>query len=65
MKLVENADFYFNEQGLMTLTAKYLKETGRCCGNGCRHCPFSYINVKDEARRQALIIQQKQNDERI
>jgi len=42
-KLVEGIDFYF-ENGLMVLTAKFLKDRGYCCGNICRHCPYS----KDE-----------------
>ena len=28
---------------------------GRCCGNGCRHCPFGHVGVADERRRTALI----------
>lgn len=39
-KLLEGEDFYFNEEGYMVLTAKYLYERGYCCGNGCRHCPW-------------------------
>lgn len=27
------------------------KARGRCCGSGCRHCPFDHINVKDKAKR--------------
>ncbi|HVE58063.1 MAG TPA: DUF5522 domain-containing protein [Pyrinomonadaceae bacterium] len=38
-KLIEGIDFYF-ENGLMVLTALYLKKRGYCCGNGCRHCPY-------------------------
>lgn len=38
-KLVEGVDYYF-EDGLMVLTAHFLKNRGYCCGNGCRHCPF-------------------------
>lgn len=38
-KFVEGEDFYF-ENGLMVLTAAYLKKRGYCCGNGCRHCPY-------------------------
>jgi 23S rRNA (cytidine1920-2'-O)/16S rRNA (cytidine1409-2'-O)-methyltransferase len=38
--LAEGQDFYF-ENGLMVLTAKYLKDRGYCCGNLCRHCPYS------------------------
>lgn len=39
-KLIEGIDFYF-ENGLMVLTAHFLKRRGYCCGNGCRHCPYS------------------------
>jgi primosomal protein N' len=38
-KLVENVDYYF-ENGLMVLTAHFLKKRGYCCQNGCRHCPY-------------------------
>ncbi len=38
-KLIENIDYYF-DQGLMVLTAHFLKNRGYCCGNGCRHCPY-------------------------
>jgi len=39
-KLVEGVDFYF-ENGLMVLTEHFLKKRGYCCGNGCRHCPYT------------------------
>lgn len=26
--------------GLFVMTARYLWERGRCCTQGCRHCPF-------------------------
>jgi hypothetical protein len=26
--------------GLFVITAKTHADRGRCCGNGCRHCPF-------------------------
>lgn len=41
----EQIDFYFNENGLMVLTEKFLLERGYCCGNGCLHCPYDHINV--------------------
>ena len=47
-KLVEGVDFYF-ENGLMVLTAHFLKNRGYCCGNGCRHCPY----LGDDARGQS------------
>jgi hypothetical protein len=27
--------------GLFVLTAQFLAERGWCCGNGCRHCPYT------------------------
>lgn len=44
-RLIEGEDFYFNEDGLMVLTAKYHLDRGFCCGNGCFHCPYGHINV--------------------
>ena len=38
--LAEGRDFYF-ENGLMVLTAEYLRRRGYCCGNICRHCPYT------------------------
>jgi hypothetical protein len=52
MALKEGIDFYFNEQGLMVLTEKYHLERGRCCGNGCRHCPYNYERVPSPRREE-------------
>lgn len=35
----EGVDYYF-ENGLMVLTAAFLRKRGYCCGSGCRHCPY-------------------------
>jgi hypothetical protein len=59
-ELTEGLDFYYNEQGLMVLTAKYHLERGYCCSNGCKHCPFNYERVS-EPHRSILIAQQKAN----
>lgn len=40
--LVENIDYYFNEDGLMVLTELYLKKRGYCCENNCKHCPYGF-----------------------
>jgi hypothetical protein len=61
-ELIEGVDFYYNGQGLMVLTEKYLLERGYCCGNGCRHCPFSYERVS-EPRRSQLLAQRNTNGE--
>lgn len=39
------------ETGLHVLTAGYLAERGRCCGNGCRHCPYVRDAGGDQSRR--------------
>jgi hypothetical protein len=49
-KLVEGEDFYYNENDFIVLTEQYHLQRGYCCGNGCRHCPFNYINVPEPSR---------------
>jgi hypothetical protein len=34
-------DDYYMEEGRYVFTASYHIQRGRCCGNGCRHCPYS------------------------
>lgn len=41
MDLTEGTDYYINEEGLYVFTAQYLLKRGYCCGNGCKHCPFT------------------------
>ncbi len=53
-RLVEGEDFYYNEEGYMVLTEKFHLGKGFCCGNGCRHCPYNYVNVP-EPKRSALL----------
>ncbi len=53
-ELIEGEDFYFDENGYMVLTESYLLNRGTCCGNGCRHCPYNYINVPQSARSMLL-----------
>jgi len=52
--LIEGEDYYYNSEGLMVLTAKYLTDRGYCCGNGCKHCPYDFINVAEPKRRELL-----------
>jgi hypothetical protein len=42
----------------MVLTEKYHLERGFCCGNGCRHCPYNYENVRD-AEKKAILRKRK------
>jgi len=39
---IEKGDYYFNQQGLLVMTKKYLLRRGYCCENGCKHCPYGF-----------------------
>ena len=34
------------ESGYKVFTKNFLEKKGKCCGNKCRHCPYSWVNVK-------------------
>ena len=38
-KLIEGIH-YTNENGRVVFTALFLIQQGKCCGNGCRNCPY-------------------------
>ena len=61
LKLTEGEDFYYNEQGWLVMTTSYHLERGFCCGNGCLHCPYEYVNVP-EPRRTELLDKRKDQD---
>ena len=63
-QLVEGADFYYNSEGFVVLTEKYHREKGICCGNGCLHCPFDYVNVP-KPRRSQLILLKAERDAQV
>jgi len=58
--LTEWIDFYYNDDGYMVFTEKYLLNRGFCCGNGCRHCPFNYENVLEPKRTELLLNKKKE-----
>lgn len=37
--MTEGKDYYI-EDGKLIFTEYYLKKRGKCCNNGCRHCPY-------------------------
>ncbi len=39
-EILEGRDFYW-ENGLIVMTAEFLKRRGYCCDSGCRHCPYT------------------------
>ena len=38
-------DFYY-ENGLRVMTESFHERRGFCCGNGCRHCPYTPAHKK-------------------
>ena len=43
-KLVKGEDFYYNVDGKMVLTKKYLLDRGFCCNCKCVNCPYVEMN---------------------
>jgi hypothetical protein len=58
----EGEEFYYNAGGLIVLTEKFHLERGHCCGNGCKHCPYDYVNVPDPRRSQLRTQRQNGRD---
>ena len=45
-----NATYIDPKSGYQVLTSETLRKRGRCCGCGCRHCPYNHANVAMEKR---------------
>jgi len=45
--IFEEGVAYYFEDGLMILTANFLRERGHCCNNGCRNCPYPKEQTKE------------------
>lgn len=50
----QDADYYFNEDGLMVFTEAYHRKRGYCCKNGCKHCPWKYGKKKNDGNNNEL-----------
>ncbi len=62
IKLIQGIHFYVNENGFFVFTAKYLKERGYCCKNGCLHCPYGF-KKNDSLLKQIKAKTDKSKDE--
>ncbi len=58
----EGIHFYYNENGYVVLTAKYLLQRGFCCGNGCLHCPYNYKMVAEPYK--SKLIEKRKNEKK-
>jgi hypothetical protein len=41
--LIEGEDYYLSENGYIIFTEKYHLKRGKCCQNGCKHCPYGFV----------------------
>lgn len=46
----------------MVFTEKYHLDRGYCCGNGCKHCPFSYEKVPEP--KKSILLEKRRNEEK-
>jgi hypothetical protein len=53
-QLTEGIDYYILPDGRLVFTEAYHLKRGVCCGNGCLHCPYQYINVSEPRRSELL-----------
>jgi hypothetical protein len=60
--LIEGIDFYYDENGYFVFTEKYHLEKGYCCGNGCKHCPYDFINVPEPKRSELLLLKRNEKN---
>ena len=45
-------DFYYDKNGRMVMTEEYHKKRGKCCGNGCLHCPYEPLHERGNSNLQ-------------
>lgn len=48
----ERGDTFYTDpvSGFLVFTEVAHKKRGKCCGSGCRHCPYNHVNVCDEQK---------------
>jgi len=44
LKPKHHPDHFYWENGKMVMTEKYHLARGKCCGSGCKHCPWRKKN---------------------
>lgn len=54
-------DYYFLPDGRLVFSESYHLKRGYCCGSGCRHCPFDFVNVP-EPKRSVLLAEKNKNE---
>jgi hypothetical protein len=63
MELKEGEDYYIDDRGLLVFTARYLLQRGSCCGSGCLHCPYDYVNIAEPLRSKLLSLRKNEKED--
>jgi len=50
----DDKELYYLEQGKVVFTPEYHMARGYCCGNKCRHCPFTPKYIKGNTKLESL-----------
>jgi hypothetical protein len=56
-KKTPEPDFYKDEFGNIVMTESFHIKRGKCCGSGCKHCPYEPLyergntNLKESLRK--------------
>jgi len=47
--MIEEEDFYIDENGNYVFRESFHLKRGYCCKNGCKHCPYNFKqkSIKD------------------
>lgn len=45
-ELDKEPPYYIDENGNTVFTSYYLRKQGKCCGNGCKNCPYEPKHIK-------------------
>jgi len=61
-KLIKDVDYYI-ENGLFIMTEHFHQKRGFCCGNGCRHCAFEPMHIKNNTNLK--VEESKKNEKRL
>ncbi len=59
----EEAGYMDPDSGLFVMTSYHLRDRGYCCGNGCRHCPFTERQQRQAGRPEVGVWPWPEGDE--
>jgi hypothetical protein len=57
--LINNVDYYIEGERVIFTALAHIKR-GQCCGNGCRHCPYTPKHTKGKVVMAEKLLKFKQ-----